>query len=760
MKYVNQAIRKVDAMSLVTGKPVYTGDMVPANTLMVKMLRSPHAHALIEEIDTAAALKVPGVVAVFTYKDVPQSRFTTAGQTYPEPSPYDRLILDRRLRCVGDPVALVAAETEAAAAKAVGLIKVKYQVLEPLLDFTQAKDNPILVHPEEDFKALCPVGADNKRNLCSVDCMENGDVEAELATCPVVIERTFYTKANNQAMMEPFVTFSYLDEYGRLTLVSSTQVPFHVRRILSNALEMSKANIRVIKPRIGGGFGAKQSAVSEVYPAFVTMKTGRPACLCFTRQESQANGSPRHQMRVTVRIGADEDGTIRALDVKALSNAGAYGEHGPTTVGLVGTKSISLYGSLKAARFSSEVVYSNTMGAGAYRGYGATQGIFAVESTVNELAAQLGMDPCAIREKNMGRLGQTFAMYYGESCTSCTLDKCMETAKKMMDWENKAPRRVLENGHIRSVGVAMAMQGSGISGVDIGSVEIRLNDDGFYTLLVGCTDMGTGCDTILTQMAADCLDCPMENISVRGVDTDQSPYDCGSYASSTTYVTGMAVVKACAQLREKILAQGAKMLDVPADTAEFDGGRVFVPGTDREVSLSAIGYASFEGHARCISACESHSSPVSPPPMMVGMAEIDLDPETGKIQLVDYVAAVDCGTVVNKNLARVQTEGGIVQGIGMALYEDIQYTKAGRMMNDSFLQYRIPTRLEAGTIRVEFESSYEPSGPFGAKSIGELVINTPAPAILGAIQNATGVAFHTLPVKPEDVVMALRNKAE
>ena len=714
MKYVNQAIRKVDAMSLVTGKPVYTGDMVPANTLMVKMLRSPHAHALIEEIDTAAAMKVPGVVAIFTYKDVPASRFTTAGQTYPEPSPYDRLILDRRLRCVGDPVALVAAETEAAAAKAAGLIKVKYQVLEPLLDFTKAKDNPILVHPEEDFKALCPVGADNRRNLCSVDCMENGDVEAELATCPVVIERTFYTKAN----------------------------------------------IRVIKPRIGGGFGAKQSAVSEVYPAFVTMKTGRPACLCFTRQESQANGSPRHQMRVTVRIGADEDGTIRALDVKALSNAGAYGEHGPTTVGLVGTKSISLYGSLKAARFSSEVVYSNTMGAGAYRGYGATQGIFAVESTVNELAAQLGMDPCAIREKNMVRLGQTFAMYYGENCTSCTLDKCMETAKKMMDWDNKAPRRVLENGHIRSVGVAMAMQGSGISGVDIGSVEIRLNDDGFYTLLVGCTDMGTGCDTILTQMAADCLDCPMENISVRGVDTDQSPYDCGSYASSTTYVTGMAVVKACAQLREKILAQGAKMLDVPADTAEFDGKRVFVPGTDKEVSLSAIGYASFEGHARCISACESHSSPVSPPPMMVGMAEIDLDPETGKIQLVDYVAAVDCGTVVNKNLARVQTEGGIVQGIGMALYEDIQYTKAGRMMNDSFLQYRIPTRLEAGTIRVEFESSYEPSGPFGAKSIGELVINTPAPAILGAIQNATGVAFHTLPVKPEDVVMALRNKAE
>lgn len=760
MKYVSQAVRKVDAMSLVTGKPVYTGDMVPSNTLMVKILRSPHAHALVEEINTTAAMKVPGVVAIFTHQDVPQNRFTTAGQTYPEPSPYDRLILDKRVRCVGDPVALIAAETEAAATKAMGLIKVKYQVLEPLLDFTKAKDNEILVHPEEDFKALCPVGADNKRNLCSTSFTENGDVEAELAKCPVVLERTFNTKANNQAMMEPFVTFSYLDEYSRLTLVSSTQVPFHVRRILANALGMSKANIRVIKPRIGGGFGAKQSAVSEVYPAFVTMKTGRPACLCFTRQESQANGSPRHQMQVNVRLGADADGTIRALDVHALSNAGAYGEHGPTTVGLVGTKSISLYGKLNASRFTTEVVYSNTMGAGAYRGYGATQGLFAVESTVNELAAQLGMDPCEIRMKNMVKQGQQFAMYYGETCTSNTLDKCMETAKRMMNWDEKYPKKVLDNGHIRSVGVAMAMQGSGISGVDVGSVEIRLNDDGFYTLLVGCTDMGTGCDTILTQMAAECLDCEMENIAVRGVDTDQSPYDCGSYASSTTYITGMAVVKACQALREKILQQGAKMLNVPVDTVEFDGKRVFVPGTEQQVSLSNIGYTSFEGSGNYLSVCESHSSPVSPPPMMVGMVEIDLDPQTGKVELVDYVAVVDCGTVINQNLARVQTEGGLVQGIGMTLYEDIQYTQKGRMLNDSFLQYRIPTRLEAGTIRVAFESSYEQTGPFGAKSIGELVINTPAPAIVNAIYNATGVAFHSLPVKPEHVAMALLQKEQ
>ena len=752
-KFVSRAVRKKDAQALVTGKPVYTGDLVPAGALTVKLLRSPHARAWIEAIDCTAAMKIPGVVAIYTWQDVPQSRFTTAGQTYPEPSPYDRLILDRQIRCAGDPVAIVAAETPEAARKALDRIKVRYQVQEPLLDFTKAKDNPIVVHPEENFRTLCDVGTDASRNLCSTEQSEVGDVEAELAASEVVLTRTYHTKANSQSMMETFRTFCYLDEYSRLCVVSSTQVPFHVRRILSNALEMKKADIRVIKPRIGGGFGAKQSSVSEVFPAFVTRMTGRPAYLEYTRQESLTNGSPRHEMQLTVRIGANRDGTLRVIDLYVLSNAGAYGDHGPTTIGLAGHKSIPLYGGLRASRFSCDVVYTNTMGAGAYRGYGATQGIFAVESAVNELAAELGIDPSVIREKNMVREGQIMSAYYNELCGSCTLDRCLARAKEMIGWDEKYPRRVLSNGHIRSVGLAMAMQGSGISGVDIASVEIRLNDDGFYTLLVGCTDMGTGCDTILAQMAADCLDCDYTDISVRGVDTDQSPYDTGSYASSTTYVTGMAVVKTCEVLREKILRQGASMLGVSEEEAEFDGKRVWT-ADGREVSLSEIGYASFEGHNRCLSASESHSSPVSPPPFMVGAAEIDLDPETGEVQVVDYAAAVDCGTVINPALARVQTEGGIVQGIGMALYEDVWYNADGRMVSDSLMQYKIPTRLEAGRIQVEFESSYEPTGPFGAKSIGELVINTPAPAILGAILNATGVAFHTLPVRPEDIAMA------
>ena len=416
MKYVNAPVRKKDAMALVTGQPVYTDDLAPADCLIVKVLRSPHAHALIREIRTDAAQKVPGVACIFTWQDVPNKRFTYAGQTYPEPSPYDRLILDRRVRYVGDPVAIVAGEDEVCVDRALKLIKVTYDVLEPVLDFRKAKDNPILVHPEDDWKTLCQVGADNRRNLCASGKDAKGDVDAVLAECPYVVEETYHTKANQQAMMETFRAFSYKDVYGRLNVVASTQITFHVRRILSHALDIPKSKIRVVKPRIGGGFGAKQTSVAEVFPAFVTWKTGKPAKMVFTREESQIASSPRHEMEITVRLGADQGGRIRAIDVHTLSNTGAYGEHGPTTVGLSGHKSIPLYSRADAFRFTYDVVYTNVMSAGAYRGYGATQGIFAVESAVNELAARMHMDPAHLRQINMTREGDVMPAYYGENC--------------------------------------------------------------------------------------------------------------------------------------------------------------------------------------------------------------------------------------------------------------------------------------------------------------------------------------------------------
>ena len=439
MKLVNQPVMKKDAMTLVTGKPVFLDDITPKDYLVVKVLRSPHANANVISVKTDAARKIPGIEGVYTWEDVPQERFTMAGQTYPEPSPYDRLILDCHVRYVGDPVAIVAGTSEAAVDQALRMLKAEYEVLPAILDFHKAKDQKPLVHPEENWKALCPVGADNQRNLCASDTSGSGDVDAVLADCDVVVEHTYHTKANQQAMMETFRTACSIDAYGRLNIVSSTQIVFHVRRIISNALGIPKSKIRVSKPRIGGGFGAKQTVVAEVFPAFVTWKTGKPSMMIFTREESQTASSPRHEMEVTVRAGADQDGRIRAIDVYTLSNTGAYGEHGPTTVGLSGHKSIPLYGELEAYRFAYDVVYTNTMSAGAYRGYGATQGIFAVESAVNELAARLHIDPIKLREMNMVRQGQVMPAYYGERTESCALDRCLARAKEMIGWDEKYP---------------------------------------------------------------------------------------------------------------------------------------------------------------------------------------------------------------------------------------------------------------------------------------------------------------------------------
>lgn len=753
---VNKPIRKKDAMALLCGKPVYLDDIVPSDCLIVKVLHSPHAHALIESINTDIAMKVPGIEAIYTYKDVPNKRFTMAGQTYPEASPYDRLILDQRVRFVGDAVAIVAGQDEKAVDKALKLIKVKYQVLEPVLDFRKAKDSEILVHPEENWQALCNVGADNKRNLCASGTDADGDLEGVMEDCDVVLEHTYHTKANQQAMMETFRTYTCIDTYGRLHVISSTQIVFHVRRILANALDIPKSKIRVSKPRIGGGFGAKQTCVTEVFPAFVTWKTKKTAKLIFTRQECQTAGTPRHEMEMQVRIGAMNDGTIRAIDLYTLSNTGAYGEHGPTTVGLSGHKSIPLYnGNLEAFRFHYDVVYTNVQAAGAYRGYGATQGIFALESIVNELADKLKIDPVAIREKNMVREGQVAASYYNERMNACALDRCVARAKEMFRWDEKPLRQDMGNGKIRAKGIAMAMQGSGISGMDVGSATIKLNDDGFYALSIGAADMGTGCDTSLAQIAAECLECSVDNIVVYGADSDSSPYDSGSYASSTTYVTGKAVEKACAELREHMASIAAQMMECDKENLIFTSDSVCTADGSKKVSLGEIAARSMNGNTETVQVTVTHSSPLSPPPFMAGMVELEVDTETGNVELLDYVAVVDCGTPINSNLVKVQTEGGLAQGIGMALSEDVTYTQKGKIREDSFMQYKLPTRQDVCKLRVDFESSYEETGPFGAKSVGEIVINTPSPAIAHAIYNATGVWHRELPITPEKVLMGI-----
>ena len=540
-------------------------------------------------------------------------------------------------------------------------------------------------------------------------------------------------------------------------------MPFHIRRQVAGALEIPQSQVRIVKPRVGGGFGAKQTGCCEVFAAFVAQRTGRPAKVVYTREETLAASNSRHQMVLHVRVGAKKDGTITAIDLHTLSNAGAYGEHGSTTVGLSGAKSLPIYNHVLASRFTYDV--TNTMRGGAYRGYGATQGCFAVESAVNELADELGIDPIELRRKNLVQAGEIMPQYHNEPLNSCKLDDCLLTAREMIGWGEKGLVRDLGD-RVRGLGVAVTMQGSGISNIDIGSVDLRLEESSFIAMQIGATDVGTGCDTILAQIAAEELGFDPDNIVVRGVDTDVSPFDTGAYASSGTYISGMAAKRAAAQLREKICAQAASWWGLELERVAFDGEHVYEAGEDGEpvegaleagrvLDVRAFANECVRGGAGdCLTAHAAASSPVSPPPFMAGIAEVEVEKATGKVSLVDYVGVVDCGTIVNSALARVQAEGGIAQGIGMALTEEVSYSAAGRSRGRSFMTYRLPTRLDIPQIRVAFEPSYEPTGPFGAKSIGEVVINTPAPAIASAVAHATGAYVRDLPITPEKVLVA------
>lgn len=748
MKIVNKSTKKIDGVGIITGRPLYTDDLViNNNSLIVKLLRSPHAYARIADIDTSIAKKVPGVEAIFTYHDVPNTMFTLAGQSYPEPSPYDRKILDEYVRYVGDPVAIIAAIDEKTAEKAMKLIKVKYEVLEAVIDYEKALDSDILVHREAAHTNY-PIGYDNKRNLASSYLETKGDVEKGFAESDVIIEETYYTQPQIHAMMETYRTACYLDAHGRLNVISSTQIPFHVRRHLARALEMPSSKIRVMKPKLGGGFGGKQTSVCEIYPAFVTMKTGKPSKIVYTRKETQACSNTRHAMRLKVKIGSDREGNIKAIDINVLSNTGAYGEHAPTVTALVVYKTFPLYAKVPM-RCKADIVYSNTTVGGAFRGYGATQGTFAVESAVNELAHKLGLDPTEVRMKNLVDQSET---------VSGDIKKCIEIGKEAFDWKNRCVKD-MGNGKVRASGMAVTMQGSGIQGVDTASATLKLHDSGDYTLYVGVTDMGQGCDTVTAQMAAEILEVPMEKIIVNSADTDVSPYDPGAYASSGTYVTGNAVILAAKKMREEVMKMASFLMKTPVEELEYMGEYV-QDKNGNQLSLKEIGVrsVSFEGMNQ-ITTTATWGGKTSPPPFIASFAEVEVDTLTGETKVVDFLSVVDCGLPINPALAQVQVEGGIAQGIGLALYEDIQFDERGKMKHDTLMQYKIPSRKDLGNnIKVMFSYSNEPTGPFGAKSIGEVVINTASPAIADAIYNATNRRLRSLPMTSEKIFWAINGK--
>ncbi len=757
--------RKVDGRALATGQPVFVGDIPPRQGLLhLAVLHSPHPHAVIRSIDTSRAEALEGVALVLTHLNTPNVRYTTAGQGHPEPSPYDARMFDNKVRFVGDRVAAVAADSEEIARRACELIDVEYDILDSVLSLDEAMaDDAPVIHDEED--ALDVWAAE--RNCASHMVASAGDVEVGFTECDAVVDVTCETQYAQHVPIENHIATTYLDEDDRLVIVSSTQVPFHVRRIIARVIDVPVHRIRVVKPRIGGGFGAKQEVLIEDLPALVTMRTGRPAVLEYDRAQEFVSSRTRHPMRVRVRLGAKRDGLLHAIEMEVWSNTGAYGTHGLTVLSNVGSKTLPLYNKAPHVRFWGEAYYTNLPVGGAYRGYGATQGYFALETAMDRLAAELGMDALELRRRNHIRSGETSPIFAAlgegregveQTITSCELESCIGIGADHIDWPAKRGLRRREGDWVYGVGMSIHMQGSGIPLIDMGAASLKMNDDGSFNLSIGATDLGTGSDTILGQIAAEVLGVPLEKIIVRSSDTDLTPFDVGAYASSTTYVSGMAVQRAAYDVAEQIKMVAAEMLGVEPTDVELTNERAGPPEGD-SVSLSQVGHRSLYGeNQQQIGALASCVPELSPPPVLAAFAEVRVDVVTGKVEVVDFIAAVDCGTAINPQLAEGQVEGAVLNGIGYALMEEMVFDSKGRCRTTDLGRYKIPSITDLPPLEVVLVESFEPTGPMGAKSVSEIGINAPIPAIANAIHDATGIWPTETPFTAESVWRALNGQ--
>ncbi|HEY3353497.1 MAG TPA: molybdopterin cofactor-binding domain-containing protein [Polyangia bacterium] len=762
--------RKVDALGLAAGAPVFVDDLQIPGLLHAKFLWSPIAHARITRIDASRARALPGVVCVLTHEDVPRNLHTTAGQGFPEPSPYDTPMLDRKVRYVGDRVAAVAAETRAIAEQAVRLIKVEYEELPAVLDFERAMDpGAPVIHDEPDCRAIIPVPYDPARNLAGHVDMQIGDPEEGLEGAAVTVDVTTVTQYGQHTPIEPHVTICWLDERNRLVIRTSTQVPFHVRRIVAQSCGVPVRKIRVIKPRIGGGFGAKQEVLEDLV-AMLCLRSGRPVKHEYTRDEEFVSARTRHPGRVRFRLGLAQDGTPTALDLDVLTNTGAYGSHALTVACNCGSKTLPLYPCPNVG-FRADSVYTNLPVGGAYRGYGATQAAFAVEIAMDMAAEKLGLDPVELRRKIHVREGQGSAVFraLGEGTAgveqkigSCELDACLTAGAEAIGWTAKRGVGRKETGRYRrGVGMCALMQGSSIPQIDMGAASLKMNDDGSFNLLVGATDLGTGSDTVLAQIAAEALGVPLDHVITYSSDTDLTPFDVGAYASSTTYLSGEAVRKAAVLVREQILQVGAEVLGLPpgdaATLATVD--RHVVAPDGRTVSFAQIGLRTlYETDQHQIASHASHITSASPPPFAAHFAEVEVDSETGLCRVVKYVAAVDCGTAINPRLAEGQTEGAVLNGLSYALTEEMIFDHHGRCRNPSFRHYKIWSTRDLPEMVTILVPSYEPTGPYGAKSVSEISINGPLPALSNAIYDAVGVRLLRSPFLPEKILAGLHER--
>lgn len=755
---IGKGIKKIDSSALIKGKPVYTEDLITdLNTLTIKIMRSPYAHAKILNIDISKALSLKGVEAIFTFKDVPNIRYSICAETFPEASPYDRLILEDTVRYIGDEVAIIVAETSKIAEDAMKMIKVEYKILDAILDPKESLNSHIIIHPEKDVIEPFPFGLNTNKNQVAEHGFSKGDSDKAFKDSEIIVEKEYKTQAQAHCMMETHRAHAYLDEKDNLVIVAATQSAFNTRRIVCKALNLPMSKVRIIKPRIGGGFGGKNLALLEIYVAFATLKTKKPTKLIYTRKETFTGTVSRHPMNIKVKLGATKDGIIKGIKMDVLNNTGAYGANGPAVSMECGHNVLPMYSEVEAISFNATTVYTNLLPGGALRGYGATQGSYALESTINLLAKELKIDPIELRLKNITYEGANGGIL-NSPLYSCKLKECIERGRELINWDKEYPYRDLGNGKITAVGMSISTHGSGIAGCDTASVTLKMEEDGTFNLLSGSSDLGTGSDTILAQIACEELGISLNEISVLSGDTKTCPYDKGAYASSTTFVSGNATLKAAKKIKNELFDYVKTMLKIDDELDLKNGWIVLKDSGNKIKSLKEIGQESVSSKGNYFSVTSSFDVVESPKPFLAGFVKMEIDKNTGERKVLKFIAVGDSGKIINPTLSRIQAEGGITQGIGLALYEDIKISAKGQLLTNNFMQYKVPAKKDIGEIEVEFIESYEKNGPFGAKSLGEIVVHTPAPAISGAILNGLDIIINELPMTSEKIFMEYRRK--
>ncbi len=773
---------KVDAAKLVQGKPAFTADWQLPGMLYAKVLASPYAHAYIRNIDTSQAKALEGVAAVLTWEDLPRVVHSTAGQSDPIPGPLDTFSLDNKVRFVGDRVAMVAAETPEIAEKALSLIKVDYEEVPPIIDMREAmKPGAPMIHDEPEYINFGE--SDPSINLAAKIRININDVDQGFADADRIFEQEYWVPKVQQAHIEPHVALTWWDEDDRLVVRTSTQVPFHVRRMIAPVIGLPVKRIRVIKPRIGGGFGNKQEVLIEDVAAHLTIATGRPVLYEMTREEEFIASRSRHPMHIRMKTGVKNDGTMTANEMYALSDTGAYGCHALTVTGNTGQKSMGLYvgdGEYRLKpniRFYADIVYTNTPPSGAYRGYGVPQGYWPLDRHFEMIARELGMDPLEFRLKNALRAGefQPFSTAWNEGrepvpeiVHTVGLEECVRQGRAAIGWDekfgNEAWHTVAGKPHLRrGIGVATVMQGTAIPYLDMGGAHIKINDDGSFNLMVGATDLGTGSDTALAQIAAEVLGVNVEDMIVTSSDTDTTPFDVGAYASSTTYISGTAVKRAAEQVAERIKQRAAVIFTervcecTPQDIVLRDKHAVAPDG--ERISLAEIAMDSLHWRKQeQIMASASYVSPNSPPPFAAQFATVLVDVETGQVTVEDLIMAVDSGVIINPITASGQIEGGIAQALGYGVCEEMVYDENGQPRERDLVDYHIFRADEMPRIRSIFVQTYEETGPFGAKAVAEIPLDGAAPAIGNAVLDACGASILDNPVTPEKVWRVLKKR--